>query len=215
MPFSLPAALSPQPGVAAGLSGRNARRSALTKLYRPLCQLWPRRRRERPRGRSGDVQGGPSGDAGRRRDKRGADAGRSPCRYPAFWRRAVCQRCLRRALPADPRRPHRAHSRTRRSAPSRRPRDFRGQLVRTQGRRLHRHQPAPRTIAFAGATDETQEVSVDGGRTWGALEDLMVRDSNGRPRPAHAEDVTHLRWRIPTPQALAGNGQMTWRGVVR
>ncbi|WP_298166989.1 hypothetical protein [Novosphingobium sp.] len=75
--------------------------------------------------------------------------------------------------------------------------------------------PLPRTIAFAGATDETQEVSVDGGRTWGALEDLMVRDSNGRPRPAHAEDVTHLRWRIPVQLALAGTGQMTWRGVVR
>ncbi|WP_421846953.1 hypothetical protein [Novosphingobium sp.] len=75
--------------------------------------------------------------------------------------------------------------------------------------------PLPRAIAFAGATDETQEVSVDGGRTWGALEDLTVLGSNGRPRPAHAEDVTHLRWRIPTPQALAGTGQMTWRGVVR
>jgi len=75
--------------------------------------------------------------------------------------------------------------------------------------------PLPRAIAFAGATDETQEVSVDGGRTWGALEDLSVRDAYGRSRPAHPEDVTHLRWRIPTPQALAGTGQMTWRGVVR
>ncbi|KUR70714.1 hypothetical protein AQZ52_12755 [Novosphingobium fuchskuhlense] len=75
--------------------------------------------------------------------------------------------------------------------------------------------PLPRTIAFAGATDETQEVSVDGGRTWGALEALTVHDAAGRARPAHAEDVTHLRWRIPAPQALAGAGQMTWRGVVR
>jgi len=75
--------------------------------------------------------------------------------------------------------------------------------------------PLPRTIAFAGGADSEQEVSVDGGRTWGALEALTVRDGYGRQRPAHAEDVTHLRWRIPTPQALAGNGQMTWRGVVR
>ncbi len=75
--------------------------------------------------------------------------------------------------------------------------------------------PLPRSIAFAGATDETQEVSVDGGRTWGPLEGLMVRDGNGRGRPASPEDVTHLRWRIPTPQALSGTGQMTWRGVVR
>ena len=75
--------------------------------------------------------------------------------------------------------------------------------------------PLPRTIAFAGATDEAQEVSVDGGRTWGALEALTVRGRDGRSRAAHAEDVTHLRWRIPTPLALAGTGQMTWRGVVR
>ncbi|WP_292930472.1 hypothetical protein [Novosphingobium sp. PASSN1] len=75
--------------------------------------------------------------------------------------------------------------------------------------------PLPRTIAFAGATDETQEVSVDGGRTWGALEMLSVRDAAGRARPAHAAEVTHLRWRIPAPQALTGGGQMTWRGVVR
>ncbi len=75
--------------------------------------------------------------------------------------------------------------------------------------------PLPRTIAFAGATDDSQQVSVDGGHTWGQLEDLTVRDAYGRLRPAHAEDVTHLRWRIQTPQALAGTGQMTWRGVVR
>lgn len=75
--------------------------------------------------------------------------------------------------------------------------------------------PLPRAIAFAGATDQAQEVSVDGGRTWGQLEGLTVRDAYGRVRPAHAEDVTHLRWRIPGPQANAGTGQMTWRGVVR
>lgn len=75
--------------------------------------------------------------------------------------------------------------------------------------------PLPRTIAFAGATDDGQEVSVDGGHTWGSLEALTVRDALGRMRQAHPEDVTHLRWRIPTPQALSGNGQMTWRGVVR
>lgn len=75
--------------------------------------------------------------------------------------------------------------------------------------------PLPRAIAFAGGADGEQEVSVDGGRTWGALEALTMRDAYGRMRQAHPEDVTHLRWRIPTQLALAGTGQMTWRGVVR
>ncbi|MEI6644309.1 MAG: hypothetical protein WCL10_20050 [Novosphingobium sp.] len=75
--------------------------------------------------------------------------------------------------------------------------------------------PMPRSIAFAGTADGAEEVSVDGGRSWGPLEALSVRTAGGQIRRAMPEDVTHLRWRIPAPQALAGTGQMTWRGVVR
>lgn len=75
--------------------------------------------------------------------------------------------------------------------------------------------PLPRTIAFESTSDGVEEVSVDGGRNWGALETLTVGGANGHSRRALPEDVTHLRWRVPAQQALAGNGQMTWRGVVR
>jgi hypothetical protein len=75
--------------------------------------------------------------------------------------------------------------------------------------------PLPRSIAFESTSDGAEEVSVDGGRTWGQLEVLSVRSPNGRTRRALPEDVTHLRWRVPGPLAMLGTGQMTYRGVVR
>jgi len=72
--------------------------------------------------------------------------------------------------------------------------------------------PVPRSVAWqpGGASDE---VSVDDGRTWGALAGLMVHDEGGW-RHALPEDVTHLRWHIPASRAVGG-GQITYRGVVR
>ncbi len=42
-------------------------------------------------------------------------------------------------------------------------------------------------------------VSVDGGRHWGPLVNLAVRDADGTLRRALAEDVTHVRWLIGEP----------------
>ena len=75
--------------------------------------------------------------------------------------------------------------------------------------------PLPRTIAFESTADGAEEVSVDGGHTWGALDALTVRVPGGHPRRAMPEDVTHLRWRVTAPLASLGTGQMTYRGVVR
>lgn len=75
--------------------------------------------------------------------------------------------------------------------------------------------PLPRTVAFQRSSDETEEVSVDGGQTWGRLEDLQVADRDGFIRTAAPEDVTHLRWRVPGSLALRGSGQITYRGIIR
>ncbi len=72
--------------------------------------------------------------------------------------------------------------------------------------------PMPRAIAFQRSGDGDEEVSVDGGRSWGALGDLQIRDRDGHLRLASPEDVTHLRWTVP---ATRGSGQLTYRGVVR
>lgn len=74
--------------------------------------------------------------------------------------------------------------------------------------------PMPRTVSFQKSSDGREEVSVDGGRTWGRLESLRVRDGAGW-RSATPEDVTHVRWHVPTPVAARGTGQILYRGVVR
>ncbi|WP_068076428.1 hypothetical protein [Novosphingobium lentum] len=75
--------------------------------------------------------------------------------------------------------------------------------------------PLPRAVSFQRSVDGAEEVSVDGGRSWGRLEDLRVTDRDGGLRHANPEDVTHLRWRVPDRLAAIGAGQITYRGVVR
>ncbi len=74
--------------------------------------------------------------------------------------------------------------------------------------------PLPRTVAYQRSASGTEDVSVDGGRTWGKLASLRVRD-DAAWRDATPEDVTHIRWQVPPQLALAGAGKLTWSGIVR
>ena len=70
--------------------------------------------------------------------------------------------------------------------------------------------PVPRSVVWQPAgSDSGEEVSVDGGHSWGPLETLLVHDAGGLRR-ALPGDVTHIRWR-----AGGGAGQVTYRGLVR
>ncbi len=75
--------------------------------------------------------------------------------------------------------------------------------------------PMPRAVSFQRSAAGDEEVSVDGGRTWGDLSALTIREADGAMRHAVPEDVTHLRWRIPSVLAAQGEGQMIYRGIVR
>jgi hypothetical protein len=70
--------------------------------------------------------------------------------------------------------------------------------------------PLPRAIAYRASARDDQEVSVDGGRTWGKLGELKVAG-----RLATPEDVTHMRWRVPAVNAARGQGQIAYSGIVR
>ena len=68
----------------------------------------------------------------------------------------------------------------------------------------------PRALAFRTTGGDAPLVSVDGGRTWGRLDQLRV---NGRP--ATSADVTNIRWDVTNPRAARGRGVFTYSAVVR
>lgn len=70
--------------------------------------------------------------------------------------------------------------------------------------------PLPRQVYFQGSADGREEVSIDGGRTWGKLESLRVAGRLVTP-----EDVTHVRWKVPAQEAARGTGQITYSAIVR
>ena len=74
--------------------------------------------------------------------------------------------------------------------------------------------PIPPSLAFKRSSLRTQSVSVDGGRNWGLIGNLRIRDEFGE-RLATVEDVTHLRWQIAPGNAGRKNGRITYSAIVR
>jgi len=74
--------------------------------------------------------------------------------------------------------------------------------------------PIPRTLAFQDASFDNAEVSADGGRNWGKLGQLRIRDAYGI-RLASPEDVTDLRWRVSERDAERGRGRIVYSAIVR
>lgn len=68
--------------------------------------------------------------------------------------------------------------------------------------------PLPAAVAYQASAWNAQDVSVDGGRTWGRLGTLRIGN-----RIATPEDVTHIRWRITArPRS---SGQIAYSAIVR
>lgn len=74
--------------------------------------------------------------------------------------------------------------------------------------------PIPAAVAFTGTDDSSASVSVDGGKSWGALASLKVLAADGTSRPAVAADVSHIRWSLRQPIAAGSGGELSFRGVV-
>ena len=75
--------------------------------------------------------------------------------------------------------------------------------------------PIPDAVQFAGAADAGAEFSVDGGRSWGALDTRKVRQADGTMRPASGADVTHVRWALKQAIPANGQGRLSFRGIVK
>lgn len=70
--------------------------------------------------------------------------------------------------------------------------------------------PLPRSVTYQASAREDEEVSVDGGLTWGRIGTLRVGS-----RMATPEDVTHVRWRVSPARAARGSGRIAYSGIVR
>jgi hypothetical protein len=70
--------------------------------------------------------------------------------------------------------------------------------------------PLPRSVQFQGSANGDEEVSIDGGRTWGKLATLRLGN-----RIATPEDVTHVRWRVDPRTAARGQGRIAYSAIVR
>jgi uncharacterized repeat protein (TIGR01451 family) len=78
--------------------------------------------------------------------------------------------------------------------------------------------PIPTELAYkpelGPATSATPEVSVDAGKSWGALASLTVKGPDGKPRAAQGSDVTHVRWKIGAPVRAGEQGSVSYRAVL-
>jgi uncharacterized repeat protein (TIGR01451 family) len=75
--------------------------------------------------------------------------------------------------------------------------------------------PLPNAVAYQGTADASAEVSIDGGKAWGALAALKVADGLNRWRSARPEDVTHVRWTMKKAIPAGAQGKLSFRGIVR
>ena len=75
--------------------------------------------------------------------------------------------------------------------------------------------PIPDSVSYSSSESTGSVLSVDGGRTWGELSALSVRNADGTSRPATPADVTHVRWRIAQAIPAGGSGELRFRGIVK
>lgn len=69
-------------------------------------------------------------------------------------------------------------------------------------------------VAVLGPAPANQ-VSVDGGRQYGPLASLSVTDADGKPRPAQAADVTHVRWILNTALPPGAGGTVSFKARLK
>lgn len=76
--------------------------------------------------------------------------------------------------------------------------------------------PIPEGLAFNSTNDTTDfSVSVDGGKSFGALASLTVPVEHAAPRAATLSDVTHVRWLWSQPVAPQQSRSVAFFGLVK
>lgn len=76
--------------------------------------------------------------------------------------------------------------------------------------------PLPAAVAYRAprAGSPAPELSVDG-RTYGTLSALVVPLPGGGTRAARTDDVVAVRWRLTTPLAAGGQGELAFQAALK
>jgi uncharacterized repeat protein (TIGR01451 family) len=79
--------------------------------------------------------------------------------------------------------------------------------------------PVPGHMVYVDKSAEGKgariDYSIDGGKTYGLPDKLKVTDSQGRVRPALAQEYTVIRWVLSAPLAPGGTGTVSFRALVK
>jgi uncharacterized repeat protein (TIGR01451 family) len=76
--------------------------------------------------------------------------------------------------------------------------------------------PVPPQVSYLGGNTENEPtVSVDGGKAFGALATLTIKNADGLTRPARTSDVTHVRWQFARALTPGETGQVSYRGQLK
>jgi uncharacterized repeat protein (TIGR01451 family) len=79
--------------------------------------------------------------------------------------------------------------------------------------------PVPKELEYVTAAsiagESAAEVSVDGGKNYGALSRLTVAGADGKPRPATTSDVTHVRWSLKSIVEPGDEGKVSFRAKLK
>jgi len=74
--------------------------------------------------------------------------------------------------------------------------------------------PVPASVRITQQSANANEVSVDGGSSWGNLSDLVVTRADGSTSPATVDDISHLRWKVTLIEP-GQTGSVAFRAIVR
>ncbi|MGQ0430759.1 MAG: hypothetical protein ACT4UQ_12575, partial [Gammaproteobacteria bacterium] len=77
--------------------------------------------------------------------------------------------------------------------------------------------PVPVELEYVAALGlgPANQVSVDGGKHYGALAGLSVTDADGKSRPAQAADVTHVRWMLASALRPGDGGRVSFKARLK
>ena len=88
-------------------------------------------------------------------------------------------------------------------------------LGKTPASRFVINNPVPNGVEFTGVREASATVSVDSGKSFGALATLKVKGADGKLRGAIASDVTQIRWTFAQPIAVGAKATVMFYGLVK